>query len=38
MRLSDEGRLDLHAPVHEFVEWLRAPGRAPLATAAPPNR
>jgi CubicO group peptidase (beta-lactamase class C family) len=27
MRLSDEGRLDLHAPLHEYVEWLRAPGR-----------
>jgi CubicO group peptidase (beta-lactamase class C family) len=25
-RLSDEGRLDLHAPVHEYLPWLRAPG------------
>lgn len=27
-RLSDQGRLDLHAPVHEYLPWLRAPGPA----------
>ncbi|QCP00162.1 beta-lactamase family protein [Arthrobacter sp. 24S4-2] len=28
LRLADQGLLDLHAPVHEYVAWLRAPGRA----------
>lgn len=26
MRLYDEGRLDLHAPLKQYVDWLRAPG------------
>jgi CubicO group peptidase (beta-lactamase class C family) len=28
LRLADQGLLDLHAPVHEYVGWLRAPGLA----------
>lgn len=28
LRLSDQGLLDLHAPVHEYLPWLRAPGPA----------
>ncbi|WLQ07655.1 serine hydrolase domain-containing protein [Arthrobacter oryzae] len=28
LRLSDQGRLDLNAPVHEYLDWLRAPGSA----------
>jgi CubicO group peptidase (beta-lactamase class C family) len=27
MRLADEGRLDLDAPVDEYLDYLRAPGR-----------
>ena len=26
LRLSDQGLLDLQAPVHEYLDWLRAPG------------
>lgn len=26
LRLSDHGLLDLQAPVHEYLDWLRAPG------------
>ena len=26
LRLADEGRLDLHAPVGEYLDYLRAPG------------
>ncbi|WP_436058888.1 serine hydrolase domain-containing protein [Arthrobacter sp. LjRoot78] len=28
LRLSDQGLLDLHAPVPEYLPWLRAPGPA----------
>jgi CubicO group peptidase (beta-lactamase class C family) len=28
LRLSDRGLLDLHAPVHAYLPWLRAPGPA----------
>ncbi|MEV7133546.1 serine hydrolase domain-containing protein [Arthrobacter sp. NPDC093128] len=28
LRLSDHGLLDLKAPVHEYLDWLRAPGHA----------
>ena len=27
LRLADDGSLDLDAPIHEYVEYLRAPGR-----------
>ncbi|MDQ0077811.1 serine hydrolase domain-containing protein [Arthrobacter oryzae] len=26
LRLSDQGLLELQAPVHEYLDWLRAPG------------
>jgi CubicO group peptidase (beta-lactamase class C family) len=26
LRLADKGLLDVHAPVHEYLDWLRAPG------------
>src|SRR5215212_8161018 len=29
LRLADEGRLDLDAPVREYVDYLRAPNRQP---------